>query len=143
MASVSGSTVSWRAMRWVPALVFGLLWWWGVLRLIFVPGAGVLEGTVVAGGWGLSVLPVHCVPKSRAPHVAGPAAGEGEAGREPGPDGRGSESGSGPRWAQAILAPERMPGRAIRERATRAEARWAGATTAWRRRRSGGGSGPS
>ncbi|MFJ6297223.1 hypothetical protein ACIQJX_28200 [Streptomyces griseoviridis] len=45
----------------------GLLWWWAVLRLTLAPGAaGVLEGTVAAGGWGLSLLPVHCVAKSRA-----------------------------------------------------------------------------
>ncbi|UOB09852.1 hypothetical protein MQE23_12585 [Streptomyces sp. HP-A2021] len=47
-------------------LGLGALWWWAVLRLVVVPGAGVLEATVVAGGWGLSVLPVHCVPKGRA-----------------------------------------------------------------------------
>ncbi|MEU1294352.1 MULTISPECIES: hypothetical protein [unclassified Streptomyces] len=45
----------------------GLLWWWAVLRLALAPGAtGVLEGTVAAGGWGLSLLPVHCVAKARA-----------------------------------------------------------------------------
>ncbi|MFD6530820.1 hypothetical protein [Streptomyces sp. NPDC060184] len=41
-------------------LVCGGLWWWAVLRLALVPGrAGVLEGAVAAGGWGLSLLPVH------------------------------------------------------------------------------------
>jgi len=68
----------------------GALWWWGLLRLVFSPDAGAFEGAVAAGGWGLSLLPVHCVPKSRAVGVAG-----------------------------------------------------AGVTRAWRRRRSGGGSGPS
>lgn len=48
------------AVRWVPALVVGALWWWAVVRLLAAPEeAGVLEGTVAAGGWGLSLLPVH------------------------------------------------------------------------------------
>ncbi|MFI1935404.1 hypothetical protein [Streptomyces sp. NPDC020330] len=46
--------------RWVPALVFGGLWWWAVLRLVLRPEqAGLVEGAVAAGGWGLSLLPVH------------------------------------------------------------------------------------
>ena len=41
-------------------LVAGGLWWWAVLRLLLVPGdAGIVEGAVAAGGWGLSLLPVH------------------------------------------------------------------------------------
>ncbi|MFJ7078832.1 hypothetical protein [Streptomyces sp. NPDC098781] len=52
--------------RWGAALAFGALWWWAVLRLALVPGAGELEAAVAVGGWGLSLLPVHCVPKSRA-----------------------------------------------------------------------------
>ncbi|OXS34684.1 hypothetical protein [Streptomyces sp. XY006] len=48
------------------ALGLGVLWWWAVVRLVVTPGAGALEATVAAGGWGLSVLPVHCVPKGRA-----------------------------------------------------------------------------
>ncbi|WP_319198605.1 hypothetical protein, partial [Streptomyces sp. AK04-3B] len=44
----------------------GALWWWAVVRLAVVPDAGVLEGAVAAGGWGLSLLPVHCVAKARA-----------------------------------------------------------------------------
>ncbi|WP_393077486.1 hypothetical protein [Streptomyces sp. LN704] len=63
-----------RIARWGVALVLGALWWWGVLRLALVPGAGVLDGAVVAGGWGLSLLPVHCVPK---PGIAGAADGVG------------------------------------------------------------------
>ncbi|MFD4529580.1 hypothetical protein ACFWP7_37880 [Streptomyces sp. NPDC058470] len=55
-----------RIVRWGVALGLGGLWWWSVLRLALVPGAGVLEGAVAAGGWGLSLLPVHCVPKARA-----------------------------------------------------------------------------
>lgn len=53
-------------VRWGAALALGALWWWAVLRLALVPDAGVLEGAVAAGGWGLSLLPVHCVPKTRA-----------------------------------------------------------------------------
>ncbi|MGW6738141.1 hypothetical protein [Streptomyces sp. NPDC055013] len=52
--------------RWGVILGFGALWWWAVLRLALTPDAGVLEGAVAAGGWGLSLLPVHCVPKGRA-----------------------------------------------------------------------------
>ncbi|MGW0703409.1 hypothetical protein ACWD0A_29690 [Streptomyces sp. NPDC002867] len=41
-------------------LVAGAVWWWAVLRLALVPEhAGVIEGAVAAGGWGLSLLPVH------------------------------------------------------------------------------------
>ncbi|WP_455356967.1 hypothetical protein [Streptomyces sp. SYSU K217416] len=54
------------AVKWPLVLVLGGLWWWAVLRLAFVPGrAGVVEGAVAAGGWGLSLLPVHCVPRPR------------------------------------------------------------------------------
>ncbi|MGW9397717.1 hypothetical protein [Streptomyces sp. NPDC055642] len=51
--------------RWA-LVACGLLWWWAVARLLLMPGSGALEGAVAAGGWGLSVLPVHCVPKARA-----------------------------------------------------------------------------
>lgn len=45
------------------ALVVGVLWWWAVLRLALAPEeAGPLEGAVAVGGWGLGLLPVHCVP---------------------------------------------------------------------------------
>ncbi|MFI6525469.1 hypothetical protein [Streptomyces uncialis] len=55
-----------RAARWAAAAVFGALWWWAVLRLALAPDAGVLEGAVAAGGWGLSLLPVHCVSRDEA-----------------------------------------------------------------------------
>lgn len=46
--------------RWVPALALGGVWWWAVLRLVLEPAhAGPVEGAVAAGGWGLSLLPVH------------------------------------------------------------------------------------
>ncbi|WP_405882907.1 hypothetical protein OG762_32710 [Streptomyces sp. NBC_01136] len=60
-----------RIARWGVALGLGALWWWGALRLVLAPDAGVLEGAVVAGGWGLSLLPVHCVPKARVGGAAG------------------------------------------------------------------------
>ncbi|SDD46011.1 hypothetical protein SAMN05216505_10814 [Streptomyces prasinopilosus] len=46
-------------------LGLGILWWWAAARLLLTPDAGVLEATVAAGSWGLSLLPVHCVPKGR------------------------------------------------------------------------------
>jgi hypothetical protein len=60
-----------RIVRWGAALGLGALWWWAVLRLALAPDAGVLEGAVAAGGWGLSLLPVHCVPKARAAGALG------------------------------------------------------------------------
>ncbi|MEV6962227.1 hypothetical protein AB0M97_24160 [Streptomyces sp. NPDC051207] len=60
-----------RTVCWGVALGAGALWWWGALRLALAPDAGVLEGAVAAGGWGLSLLPVHCVPKARAPGALG------------------------------------------------------------------------
>ncbi|MFH8338006.1 hypothetical protein [Streptomyces sp. AM6-12] len=58
-----------RPVRWAVALVCGAVWWWAVLRLALGQGAGVLEGAVAAGGWGLSVLPVHCAPRGKAAGV--------------------------------------------------------------------------
>ncbi|GHI04423.1 hypothetical protein [Streptomyces cellostaticus] len=55
-----------RVVRWGAALGLGAVWWWAVLRIALADDAGVLEGAVAAGGWGLSLLPVHCVPKGRA-----------------------------------------------------------------------------
>ncbi|MGW1378042.1 hypothetical protein ACWD6P_27740 [Streptomyces sp. NPDC002446] len=49
--------------RWISAVVVGGLWWWAAVRLVVWPqSAGVVEGAVTLGGWGLSLLPVHCVP---------------------------------------------------------------------------------
>lgn len=49
-------------------LVAGGLWWWAVLRLLLVPGeAGPVEGVIAAGGWGLSLLPVHVAASSGPP----------------------------------------------------------------------------
>ncbi|MFB7467962.1 hypothetical protein ACFCZ1_31470 [Streptomyces sp. NPDC056224] len=45
------------------ALAVGVLWWWAVLRLVLAPDeSGPVEGAVAVGGWGLGLLPVHCVP---------------------------------------------------------------------------------
>ena len=55
-----------RIARWGLALGLCAVWWWAVLRLTLTPHAGALEGAVAAGGWGLSLLPVHCMPKARA-----------------------------------------------------------------------------
>ncbi|GAA5014918.1 hypothetical protein [Streptomyces hyderabadensis] len=63
--------VSARTARRAAALGLGALWWWAVLRLALEPGAGVLEGAVAVGGWGLSVLPVHCVPRRQAAGALG------------------------------------------------------------------------
>ncbi|MFQ6195383.1 hypothetical protein [Streptomyces sp. NPDC000405] len=50
----------------VGSLLTGV-WCWAVLRLLLHPGrAGFVEGLVAAGGWGLSLLPVHCTPRARA-----------------------------------------------------------------------------
>lgn len=54
------------AVGWVIVPALGGVWWWAVLRLLAQPErAGPVEGLVVAGGWGLSLLPVHCVPWAR------------------------------------------------------------------------------
>ncbi|WP_306328793.1 hypothetical protein [Streptomyces venezuelae] len=51
-------------------LAAGGLWWWAVLRLLLVPGeTGPVEGAVAAGGWGLSLLPVHVAASSGRPGV--------------------------------------------------------------------------
>ncbi|MFF0262528.1 hypothetical protein ACFYR2_27360 [Streptomyces microflavus] len=111
--------------RWVPALALGGLWWWAVLRLALQPEqAGVVEGAVAAGGWGLSLLPVHVASMVSA--------------------GRASEAGlEGAISAAELVGPAsgvRPEGRASRVGAGRLVA---GLTRAWRRRRSGGGSGRS
>ncbi|WP_155058315.1 hypothetical protein [Streptomyces blattellae] len=66
---MTGSIARWGVALGLGVLWCGLgvLWWWAALRLALAPDAGVLEGAVAAGGWGLSLLPVHCVPKGRAP----------------------------------------------------------------------------
>lgn len=55
----------------VVSVGLGVLWWWAVVRLAVAPDAGVVEGALAAGGWGLSLLPVHCVAKARAAGALG------------------------------------------------------------------------
>lgn len=124
--------------RWVPALALGGLWWWAVLRLALQPEqAGVVEGAVAAGGWGLSLLPVHVASMVSAGRAS-------EAGLEGlasgvGPEGPASGVGSeGPASGVGSASGVRPEGRAPRVGAGRLVA---GFTRAWRRRRSGGGSG--
>ncbi|MFE7462003.1 hypothetical protein [Streptomyces sp. NPDC057554] len=112
--------------RWVPALVLGGVWWWAVLRLVLQPEqAGAVEGAVAAGGWGLSLLPVHVASLAGAP---GPGRGlpEGRAGVE------GAERGTALEGAEGRMRSEGFAGAWLRR---------SGITRAWRRRRSGGGSG--
>lgn len=83
--------------RWASALILGGLWWSAVLRLALQPEqAGVVEGAVAAGGWGLSLLPVHA-----ASAVAAGRAGSRESG---GPVGQGRPMGStGPGRLAVVL----------------------------------------
>jgi hypothetical protein len=69
-------------------LVAGGLWWWAALRLLLVPGeTGPVEGVVAAGGWGLSLLPVHVAASSgRRNAAAARAAGVAAAGPPEGAD---------------------------------------------------------
>ncbi|GLX54037.1 hypothetical protein Shyhy01_69860 [Streptomyces hygroscopicus subsp. hygroscopicus] len=91
-----------RAVRRAAALGCGAVWWWAVLRLALGQGTGVLEAAVAAGGWGLSVLPVHCAPRGRAVGILLPGrwaaawrGGEAHGGRPPRPCADGARSGSG------------------------------------------------
>lgn len=61
-----------RIVRRGAVLAFGAVWWWAALRFVTGAETGTLEGAVVAGGWSLSLLPVHCVPKLRAVGAVGP-----------------------------------------------------------------------
>ncbi|WP_240137927.1 hypothetical protein [Streptomyces sp. MUM 178J] len=58
-----------RGVSFGPAalgLLGGALWWWAVLRWALVPDrTGLVEVTVAAGGWGLSLLPVHVTAARR------------------------------------------------------------------------------
>ncbi|MBZ4323931.1 hypothetical protein [Streptomyces huiliensis] len=70
-------------LRLLPVAMGGV-WWWAVCRLVDEPGrADSVEGLVVTGGWGLSLLPVHCVPWSRG-RRGGARRGEGWGGERGG-----------------------------------------------------------
>ncbi|MER7736084.1 hypothetical protein ABTX80_34915 [Streptomyces erythrochromogenes] len=82
------------------ALTVGALWWWAVLRLVLAPAeSGAVEGAVAVGGWGLGLLPVHCVPAPlrRDRRRAGREAREDRDGRagDPGGDGAGAVRAAG------------------------------------------------
>lgn len=148
--------------RWVPALVLGGVWWWAVLRLVLEPAhAGPVEGAVAAGGWGLSLLPVHVAETVRPTGIFDAGAGllrrcaEGvrEAGRTwqsliSGPATPGSISGpwwreAGRSWrSSALYSRPEGPSWRTGRRSWSVGRAWR-ATRAWRRRRSGGGSGRS
>ncbi|MEW1698855.1 hypothetical protein [Streptomyces sp. NPDC091278] len=130
-------------------LVAGGLWWWAVLRLLLVPGeAGPVEGAVAAGGWGLSLLPVHAAAASvRAGRAGGPgrsggswfgraggAGGSGVGGSGPGGSGAGGSGVGGGSGGVPVRAAGSGGAGRFRVR---------GITRAWPRRRSGGGSGRS
>ncbi|MFD4986986.1 hypothetical protein [Streptomyces sp. NPDC058374] len=55
-----------RRLRWIPVCAVAALWCVAVARAALEIGGAAGVAAVVAGGWGLSVLPVHCVPKARA-----------------------------------------------------------------------------
>ncbi|MEU3315025.1 hypothetical protein ABZ716_07820 [Streptomyces sp. NPDC006687] len=99
------------------ALAVAVLWGWAVVRLAVAPAeAGPVEGAIAVGGWGLGLLPVHCVP--------GPVRGL----RRGDPGGAGRDAGG---------ASGRSPG------VPGGVSGGAGVTTASRPRRSAEGSGPS
>ncbi|TXL85194.1 hypothetical protein [Streptomyces sp. IB2014 016-6] len=82
----------------LPALAAGGLWWWAVLRLALAPEhAGVIEGAVAAGGWGLSLLPVHAAARPSVRPGKGAAVVE-HPGRPEGVGGPGGSQGTGPSW---------------------------------------------
>lgn len=61
--------------RWALVLVLGGVWWSAVLRLLLEPErSGLFEGAVIAGGWGLSLLPVHVTATARPLRVSERAA---------------------------------------------------------------------
>ncbi|MFF4159150.1 hypothetical protein [Streptomyces sp. NPDC001678] len=63
-------------LGWAVGSLLTGVWCWAVLRLLLQPGrAGFVEGLVAAGGWGLSLLPVHCTPRTRADGGESGAAG--------------------------------------------------------------------
>lgn len=56
-------------VRLAGALLLSGAWGWAVLRAATESAqAGPVEGALLAGGWGLSLLPVHCVPAGRRRH---------------------------------------------------------------------------
>lgn len=135
--------------RWVPALVLGGVWWWAVLRLVLEPAhAGPVEGAVAAGGWGLSLLPVHVTETIRPMGIFDAGAGllrrSAEGAREMVRNWQSLISGSStPGSAMPGSMPGSLSGPSWRERGrfrrTSALSGWAslsGWTSAWSRRTS-------
>ncbi|MFE2930838.1 hypothetical protein [Streptomyces sp. NPDC059278] len=122
--------------RWVPALVLGGVWWWAVLRLALEPAhAGLVEGAVAAGGWGLSLLPVHAAATAGAAGAGRKGAGAGGSGADGSGVGGAWWSVLGGRWAGRWFA--------VRECCAERVRQVVRVTRAWLRRRWGGGSGRS
>lgn len=61
-----------RTVCWGMVAGLGAVWAWAVVRIVLGADVGALEGAVAAGGWGLSLLPVHCMPKASATGAVGP-----------------------------------------------------------------------
>ncbi|MFI7356848.1 hypothetical protein ACIBTP_23245 [Streptomyces avidinii] len=84
------------------ALAVGVLWWWAVLRLVLAPAeSGAVEGAVAVGGWGLGLLPVHCVPgpvRRARRRVLGAADGSDGADRSDRNDGSDRSDGATRAW---------------------------------------------
>ncbi|MGW0563938.1 hypothetical protein ACWDZ4_25850 [Streptomyces sp. NPDC003016] len=104
--------MGWRGFRGRGALlvlllvcVLGAVWWWAVLRIVLLPEqAGIVEGVVAAGGWGLSLLPVHVVPAAAAGVEPGRSRGYG------GIPGLGRAAGAWPLAAARALRRRRSGG---------------------------------
>lgn len=114
MAAVGGAHNQRRGpVRWAVALALGGVWWWAVLRLAAAPEqTGPVEGAFTAGGWGLSLLPVHCGP-SRGRSVrriaSGPPSWPGP-GSRPGPPGPGSQGPGSPGHGDAAVRTQDLAG---------------------------------
>ncbi|OSZ58430.1 hypothetical protein OQI_21755 [Streptomyces pharetrae CZA14] len=107
-----------RIVRWGALLGLGAVWWWALLRVALAGDPGALEGAVAAGGWGLSLLPVHTVSKARAVGAVGTGrwraawrVGDMGAGARTGPGaGPGEDSGGGGGGGVAGVSSGRRPG---------------------------------
>jgi hypothetical protein len=61
-----------RPVRWAAASLAGALWWCAALRLAVQPAqAGPVEAAVVAGGWGLGLIPLRATARPRTARSAG------------------------------------------------------------------------
>ncbi|MET9555922.1 hypothetical protein [Streptomyces sp. NPDC006645] len=88
-----------RRRNLLPVLALGGLWWWAVLRLALTPEhAGVIEGAVAAGGWGLSLLPVHVVAARTSVRSRKGAVVAAEGAVPDGWDDPDGSQGTGPNW---------------------------------------------